>query len=227
MHTLRLRLPLLAVLLLAFTFSGRAQTTTHTAATALSGTSWQLVKFQSGNDTTLTPDDPTKYTIAFDKESGVSLRIDCNRGHSSWKSAGPNQLEFGPMALTRAMCPPSPITDRLPIDWENIRSYTIKGGHLFLSLNGRLRHLRVHPRPSGSPSSTETLLRQLINIHSAVVVRHVDLPAVNHRRIEFVVRNCTPHCCESHNTFSDPSAARCTGSYTSRRPFTTCEFASP
>jgi hypothetical protein len=28
----------------------------------------------------------------------------CNRGRGTWKSAGPNQLQFGPLALTRAMC---------------------------------------------------------------------------------------------------------------------------
>jgi para-nitrobenzyl esterase len=31
----------------------------------LDGTSWQLVQFQGGDDTTLTPDDKTKYTITY------------------------------------------------------------------------------------------------------------------------------------------------------------------
>jgi len=31
----------------------------------------------------------------------------CNRGRATWKSAGPNELQFGPFALTRAMCPPA------------------------------------------------------------------------------------------------------------------------
>jgi para-nitrobenzyl esterase len=147
MHTLRMRLPLSALLLLAFTVSARAQSTTHTSATDLNGTSWQLVKFQSGNDKPLTPKDSTKYTITFDKEHGVSLRIDCNRGHTSWKSSGPSQLEFGPMALTRAMCPPSPITDRLPVDWQNICTYTIKSRHLFLSLNDNAGTYEFSPIP--------------------------------------------------------------------------------
>ena len=130
----RLRLPLLAVLLLASLSVARAQTAPTTAADDLKGTSWQLENIQRGNDTTITPDDKSKYTIAFDNKNGVSLRIDCNRGHGTWKSAGPGQIEFGPMALTRAMCPPSPITDSFPKDWENIRSYTFKEGRLFLSL---------------------------------------------------------------------------------------------
>lgn len=105
------------------------------AATAtLGGTSWQLVKFQSGDDKTLVPDDKAKYTIALAHDGGVSARIDCNRGHGMWKSSGPNQIEFGPMALTRAMCPPAPLAERFTKDLPYFRSYTIKDGHLFLAL---------------------------------------------------------------------------------------------
>jgi uncharacterized protein YecT (DUF1311 family)/heat shock protein HslJ len=102
--------------------------------TGLGNTSWQLVKFQGGDDKTLMPDDKAKYTIAFGEDGGVSVRIDCNRGRGTWKSSEPSQLEFGPLALTRAMCPPAPLNDRIPKDWQYVRSYTMKDGHLFLAL---------------------------------------------------------------------------------------------
>jgi para-nitrobenzyl esterase len=98
------------------------------------GTSWQLVKFQGGDDTVLTPDDTAKYTIAFAADGTVSVRFDCNRGRGSWISPGPAQLQFGPLALTRAMCPPGSLHDHIVKQWPFIRSYTVKGGHLFLSL---------------------------------------------------------------------------------------------
>jgi para-nitrobenzyl esterase len=104
------------------------------ATPGLGGTSWQLVRFQGGDDTVLTPEDKSKYTMAFDTEGRVSVRIDCNRGAGTWKSSGPPQLEFGPLALTRAMCPPAPLNDRLAKDWAYVRSYVMKDGHLFLSL---------------------------------------------------------------------------------------------
>jgi heat shock protein HslJ len=104
------------------------------AAPSLGGTSWQLVKFQSSDETTLTPDDKSKYTITFGTDGRVAARIDCNRGMGSWKSSGPNQLEFGPLALSRAMCPPDSLHDRIAKDWSAVRSYVIKDGHLFLSL---------------------------------------------------------------------------------------------
>ena len=124
----------LPVLLLVLACSAREQTSPPNAATDLGGTSWQLVKFQSGDDKTLTPDDKAKYTISFDTDGRVSARIDCNRGTGTWKSSGPSQLQFGPLALTRAACPPGSLHDRIAKDWEFVRSYVIKNGHLFLSL---------------------------------------------------------------------------------------------
>ena len=120
------------VLLLAC--SACTQTLHKEPATGRDGTSWQLVKFQGSDDKALTPDDRTKYTIAFGKDGRVSARIDCNRGRGTRKSSGPNQLQFGPLALTRAMCPPGSLHDRIATDWEFVRSYTLKDGHLFLAL---------------------------------------------------------------------------------------------
>jgi para-nitrobenzyl esterase len=111
-----------------------AQTASQHAPAPLGGRSWQLVQFQGSDDTTLTPDDKSKYTITFRTDGRVSVRLDCNRGRGTWTSSGPQQLQFGPLALTRAMGPPGALHDRLAKDWEFVRSYTLKDGHLFLSL---------------------------------------------------------------------------------------------
>jgi para-nitrobenzyl esterase len=100
----------------------------------LGGTSWQLVKFQGGDGAVLTPDDKSKYTLAFGADGVVSARIDCNRGRGGWKSAGQNQLEFGPMAITRAQCPPGSLHDQIVKQLPYVRSYVMKQGQLFLSL---------------------------------------------------------------------------------------------
>jgi len=100
----------------------------------LGGTSWQLVKFQGGDGTVLRPDDKSKYTLAFGADGRLSARIDCNRGSGGWKSAGKGQLELGPMAITRAMCPPGSLHDHLVKQLPFVRSYITKEGHLFLSL---------------------------------------------------------------------------------------------
>jgi para-nitrobenzyl esterase len=125
---------LLAALLLPIACSVRPPAPPQNGVAGLGGTSWQLIKVQSSDDKMLTPHDPANYTIAFGTDGNVSARIDCNRGRGTWKSSGRNQLQFGPLALTRAMCPPGSLHDRMVKDWEFVRSYTLKDGHLFLAL---------------------------------------------------------------------------------------------
>ena len=112
----------LAAVLLVVACSAREQAAAPNPA-ALGGTSWQLVKFQSSDEKTLTPDDKAKYTISFGTDGRVSARIDCNSGAGTWKSSGPNQLQFGPLALTRAACPPGSLHDRIARDWEFVRAF--------------------------------------------------------------------------------------------------------
>lgn len=100
----------------------------------LSGTSWQLVQFQGGDGTILLPDERQKYTLTLNADGTVNARIDCNQGQSTWKSSGTNQLQFGILASTMAMCPPISLHDFIVRDWEYVRSYVLKDGHLFLSL---------------------------------------------------------------------------------------------
>jgi heat shock protein HslJ len=102
-------------------------------STNLAGTSWQLVKFQGGDDTTLTPDDGSKYTIEFGANGRMNVRIDCNRGAANWTAKEP-LLELGPLALTRMQCPPGSLHDHIVKQWPYMRSYVIRDGHLFLSL---------------------------------------------------------------------------------------------
>ena len=92
------------------------------------------MQFQGSDDTTLTPDDPTKYRVTFEADNQVRLQVDCNQGQGSWSSSEPNQLELSELALTRAICPPGSLHDRIVQDWTAVRSYVIEDNHLFLSL---------------------------------------------------------------------------------------------
>ena len=107
------------------------------------------MKFQSSDETTLIPDDPTKYRFEFGGDGRLSVRVDCNRGRGTWTSAGPNQLQIGPLALTRAACPPGSLHDRIVKDLPFIRSYVIRDGRLFLALmaDGGIYELEPGPVP--------------------------------------------------------------------------------
>lgn len=123
-----------AVIALTAACASRGQAPAGNDAPPLEGTSWQLVRFQGGDDAVLTPDDRSKYTLAFGRDGMVAVRLDCNRGRGPWRSPGPNQLELGALALTRAFCGPPSLHDQILKQWGNIRSYVVKDGHLFLAL---------------------------------------------------------------------------------------------
>jgi len=81
----------------------------------------------------LRPDDGRKYTLAFGKDGVLAARIDCNRARAAWKADG-NRLEFGPLAATRAQCPPGSLHDQMMRQLPFVRSYQVKNGRLHLSL---------------------------------------------------------------------------------------------
>ncbi len=100
----------------------------------LAGTSWQLVRFQSMNDWTFTPADRGTYTVAFEPGGRVSIRADCNRGTGTWSLPDANVIQFGPIASTKAMCPPESLSDQFLRDFQYMTSYILKDGMLHIAL---------------------------------------------------------------------------------------------
>lgn len=99
----------------------------------LSGKAWQLVEIVSMNNHTDVPDDRSLYTVEFKTDGSVEVRADCNRGRGVWTSVAPGQLRFGEIATTRAQCLPGSLHDRYIAQFSWVRSYVLKGGHLFLA----------------------------------------------------------------------------------------------
>jgi len=124
----------LAVIAVTAACASRGQVPAGNVAPPLEGTSWQLVRFRGGDDAVLTPDDRSKYTIAFGRDGVVTVRLDCNRGRGPWRSPAPNRLELGALAVTRAFCGPQSLHDHILKQWGNIRSYVVRDGHLFVAL---------------------------------------------------------------------------------------------
>jgi len=114
--------------------------------TSLEGTSWRLVQINLINGARPAIE-RSRYTIGFGAEGVLNVRFDCNRGRGSWKSGGAGQLEFGPLALTRAMCPVGSLHDELVRQWPGVRSYQFKDGRLFLMLMDDSGTIEFEPSP--------------------------------------------------------------------------------
>jgi len=117
------------------------------AAGVLEGTSWRLVQIQFSDGTVRSAVDRSRYTIGFGANGVLNVRFDCNRGSGRWTSAAPGNLEFGDLALTRAMCPMGSLYDDLVRQWPYVRSYLIKDGRLHLSLMADGGVLEFEPAP--------------------------------------------------------------------------------
>jgi heat shock protein HslJ len=115
-------------------------TTAPSTPAGLTGTSWQLVEFRSSDDKIgiVRPDDPTRYTMTLEDGGRVSMQLNCNRGSGTWKSAASDgdsgTFTFGPLAVTRAFCPPPSMDDRIARDADFVRTYLLRDGRLYLDL---------------------------------------------------------------------------------------------
>lgn len=115
---------------------------------SLSGTSWQLVKFQGPDERTFTPDDKSKYTIEFGSNGRVTARVDCNRASSTWKSSEKGELKFGSWSRTSVKCGPGSLHDQIVTEGAAVNSFAIKDGHLFLSGMAAGGYYELEPMPA-------------------------------------------------------------------------------
>ncbi|MBL8316348.1 MAG: META domain-containing protein [Rubrivivax sp.] len=127
-------------------------------APSLSGSRWVLVAIESMDEAqpTARPDDASRYRLAFGAQGQASLQLDCNRGSGTWQATPSAQAEpgrasgslvFGPIATTRAMCPPGSLAPRLERALPYVRSYLLKDGQLHLSLMADGGILSWRPAP--------------------------------------------------------------------------------
>lgn len=120
-----------------------------TGGNPLSGTSWQLVKFQGPDERTVTVDDKSKYTIKFGSDGRVVARVDCNRASSTWRVTAKGELKFGSWSRTSAKCGPGSLHDQIVTEGADVRNFSIKDGHLFLSGMEGGGYYELEPMPAG------------------------------------------------------------------------------
>jgi heat shock protein HslJ len=134
----------LACLMAACQHPAMAPETGATAFAGLGGTSWRLIQVKSMDQAkgSTQPDDPDKYTLTFNADGTLAARLDCNRGVGPWRNdiAEPSggSLAIGPLAVTRALCPPPSIGVALAGQLGDVRAFIIEDGrmHMVLTANG-------------------------------------------------------------------------------------------
>lgn len=117
------------------------ETTAIESEKPLADTNWRLAEIQSMSDAvgTVRPDDPSLYTMRLNGDGTVNMRLNCNSASGTWSAVSNDngqsgQFEFGPLAMTRALCPPPSLDEQIAAQSEFVRSFLLKDGRLYLSL---------------------------------------------------------------------------------------------
>jgi heat shock protein HslJ len=128
-------------ILAAVTAASLAGCGSAAASDPLTGTTWRLLSIESmapEEQPSTTIDDPSTYTVTFGDDGRAAFQVDCNRGNASWETsaAAPDSgtLTFGPIALTRMMCPQPSEDTRVAAALGYVRSYLLSDGKLHLSM---------------------------------------------------------------------------------------------
>lgn len=106
----------------------------------LTGTSWRLLEMQSMDDAqgTTRANNPDRYIVTFSDDGTAYMKLDCNRGRSSYETASTGEaqgsLTFGNIASTMAMCPPDSLSEKLSKQLGFVRNYVLRGGQLNMTL---------------------------------------------------------------------------------------------
>jgi hypothetical protein len=110
------------------------------ASSPLAGTRWQLVQFQSPEDSIgiEKPANPEHYVMELQDGGGLSLQLDCNRATGHWAAhpASPTDgsISLDAPAMTSAACLPGSWDTRLARDLAFVRGYVLEGDRLHLAL---------------------------------------------------------------------------------------------
>ena len=101
----------------------------------LTNTVWTWQGTQFANGARIAPATPERYAIEFQPGGMVKVRADCNRGSGSYLlNAG--QLTFGPIALTKMMCPPGSSDGEFLKGLASASAQAMSGSDLVLTLQG-------------------------------------------------------------------------------------------
>jgi heat shock protein HslJ len=107
----------------------------------LTNTVWTWQGTQFPNGARIAPDAPERYTLVFQPGGMVNVRADCNRGSGSYLlNAG--QLTFGPIALTKMMCPPGSLDSEFLKALGTVSAQGMSGSDLVLTLQGNAGTMR-------------------------------------------------------------------------------------
>jgi heat shock protein HslJ len=106
---------------------------TSTRTDPLTGTTWQWLRSEYGNDSVVAAANPARYTVVFQSDGTLAVRADCNQVSGIYvRSEASLSLQLGPSTL--AACPTDSQADVFVRDLSVVDTYVFSGDNLVLNL---------------------------------------------------------------------------------------------
>jgi para-nitrobenzyl esterase len=102
---------------------------------ALQDVQWNLESVQLQGGEALVPVPGEEYFLRFGSDGFLSGRVHCNVINAEY-GASDGELFVGPVAMTRAFCPPSAVADAFLSGINRMTAYRIQEDRLFIILAG-------------------------------------------------------------------------------------------
>jgi heat shock protein HslJ len=112
----------------------------------LTGVTWQWQGSQYSNDTDATPEDPSKYTIAFAEDGTYQGMADCN-GIGGEYTLEDSSITISPGPTTLIACPDGSLGSEFTRDLEAAAIVFFQEGDLLIDLFADAGTMRFSPAP--------------------------------------------------------------------------------
>jgi len=97
------------------------------------GVTWKWQQTRYNNDSNASPQDPSRYTIAFRPDGALNIRADCNRAGGKY-TIQKSTLTVEVTHSTRAACPPDSLEQTFLRDLNSAAIYFLREGYLYIDL---------------------------------------------------------------------------------------------
>ncbi len=94
---------------------------------------WQWERFEGGDDSVMTVDDPSLYTLILKPDGTYRVKADCNTSMGAYVLKG-NSLTLEPGPMTLVECEPGSLYDNFLKKLGYVRTYVVHNGKLVLNL---------------------------------------------------------------------------------------------
>ncbi|MCA9869300.1 MAG: META domain-containing protein [Anaerolineae bacterium] len=120
------------------------------------GVLWEWVETAYSNDTTLSVDDPSKYTMLLNDDGTANFQIDCNMGGGTYELDG-STLRLDVSTMTRVACPEGTLSDVFVRELNAAATFVMDGPDLILNLfadAGNMRFRMSENQPAAAADAT-------------------------------------------------------------------------